>query len=186
MTETPATLTPLRADDPATRPGSGDADGQWQGISSRYVWILWISEVMSAVILLAITGWPVALKLWVWDSTVSWWWVIPWPAMVLVFYVFHILLVPRRARAYCYREDPEYFLVRKGLIIRRLVVVPYGRMQYVDINSGPLLRAFGMAEITLHTASPETDTTLPGITAAEADRLRERLTERGEGRLMAL
>ncbi|MFL0431123.1 PH domain-containing protein [Kocuria palustris] len=59
-------------------------------------------------------------------------------------------------------------------------------MQYVDVSSGPILRMFGLSSITLHTASAETDAELPGITAEEARRLRERLTERGEARLIEL
>ena len=89
-------------------------------------------------------------------------------------------------RSYGYREDADDFMVRKGLLVRTLVVVPYGRMQYVDVSSGPILRMFGLSSITLHTASAETDAELPGITAEEARRLRERLTERGEARLIEL
>ncbi|WP_232818095.1 MULTISPECIES: PH domain-containing protein [Kocuria] len=179
-------VTPLRADDPATRPGSGAESGQWQGISRKYIAVSVINDLISLAFMLAITGWPVLLKVLGPFAGASWGWLLPWPLLVLAFYVINMALTPRRVRAHCYREDPDEFLVRKGLIVRRLVVVPYGRMQYVDVNSGPLLRAFGLAEITLHTASPQTDTKLPGVTAAEANRLREHLTERGEDRLIQL
>ncbi|MDO5617928.1 PH domain-containing protein [Kocuria sp.] len=179
-------LTPLGADDPATRPGSGSQTGQWQGISPRFIPLTWINEVITVIFLLAITGWPVVLKLLGPFSGASWWWLLPLPGLVLLIFVINMLLTPRRVRAHCYREDADEFLVRRGLIYRRLVVVPYGRMQYVDVNSGPLMRAFGLAEITLHTASPQTNTKLPGVSAEEANRLREHLTERGEDRLIQL
>ncbi|KAA9394132.1 hypothetical protein FCK90_08400 [Kocuria coralli] len=179
-------LTPLRPDDPAARPDSSPGQGQWKGISRRYIPVRLINEVIGGVFMLAATGWPVVLKLLGPFSGASWWWLLPWPALVLVITLVNIILTPRRVRAHCYREDPDEFLVRKGLLVRRLVVVPYGRMQYVDVNSGPLLRAFGLAEITLHTASPQTDTKVPGVTAEEANRLREHLTERGEDRLIEL
>lgn len=186
MSEHTETLLPLRPDDPATRPASAAGQGQWQGISRRYLPVRLINELVSCVVLLAITGWPVLLKILGPFSGASWWWLAPWPVAIGVFYLINMLLAPRRVRAHCYREDPDEFLVRKGLLVRRLVVVPYGRMQYVDVNSGPLLRAFGLAEITLRTASPLTDTKLPGVSAEEANRLREHLTERGENRLIEL
>ena len=61
-----------------------------------------------------------------------------------------------------------------------LVVVPYGRMQYVDVQAGPLDRAFGIARVQLHTASPGTSAHIPGLAADEAARLRDRLTSLGE------
>ena len=67
-------------------------------------------------------------------------------------------------------------------MFRSLVAVPYGRMQLVEVNSGPLERAFGLATVTLKTASPETNATIPGLDPTEAARLRDRLTELGETR----
>ena len=71
-------------------------------------------------------------------------------------------------------------LVTGGVMFRRLVAVPYGRMQFVDMQAGPIDRAFGIASVTLHTASTETAATIPGLPADEATRLRNRLTELGE------
>ena len=65
-------------------------------------------------------------------------------------------------------------------MFKRLVAIPYGRMQFVDVEAGPLARAYGVATVTLHTASPETAADIPGLPAAEATRLRNRLTELGE------
>lgn len=190
MTEHPDLMEPLRAEDPATRPEAGGANGaepgRWRGVSRRYVTVSLISLGTWAVILLAATGWPVLLKVIGPFEGTSWWWLLPWPATVVVVFGALMVTTPRRVRARCYREDAEEFLVRKGLWFRNLVVIPYGRMQYVDVTSGPLLRAFGLAAITMHTASPQTDATLPGISAEEAGRLREHLTERGEDRLIEL
>ena len=64
--------------------------------------------------------------------------------------------------------------------------MPYGRMQYVEVAAGPVARAFGLARVQLHTASPGTDSHLAGVPAVEAARLRDRLTARGEARLAGL
>lgn len=87
---------------------------------------------------------------------------------------------PRNTASWGYAENEEDLLVTGGVLFRRLVAVPYGRMQFVDVQAGPLDRAFGIASVTLHTASTETAATIPGLPAEEATRLRNRLTELGE------
>ncbi len=86
----------------------------------------------------------------------------------------------RNTASWGYAEDEEDLLVTGGVMFRRLVAVPYGRMQFVDVQAGPVDRAFGIASVTLHTASTETAATIPGLPADEATRLRNRLTELGE------
>ena len=85
----------------------------------------------------------------------------------------------RNAASWGYLEAEDDLLVTGGVWFRRLVAVPYGRMQFVDVQAGPLDQRFGIASVTLHTASTETAATIPGLPAAEAARLRDRLTEMG-------
>ena len=61
-----------------------------------------------------------------------------------------------------YAERADDLLVTSGVLNRQLVVVPYGRMQFVDVTAGPLDRRFGLATVQLHTASPATDAQIPG------------------------
>jgi membrane protein YdbS with pleckstrin-like domain len=96
------------------------------------------------------------------------------------------VLVGRNARWWGYAERDEDLYVKHGALFRRLVVVPYGRMQYVDVQSGPLERAFRVATVHLHTASPHTSARIPGLPAAEAARLRDRLTSLGESQAAGL
>lgn len=95
-------------------------------------------------------------------------------------------LIPRQVRAIGYAEAEDDLLVKRGVAFKKLSVVPYGRMQFVDVDQGPIVRRFGISQVTLYTASPTTDATLPGLPQAEAYRLRDRLTERGEARLAGL
>ena len=55
------------------------------------------------------------------------------------------VLVDRNARSWGYAEREEDLYVKRGALFRRLVVVPYGRMQYVDVQAGPLEQAFKVA-----------------------------------------
>ena len=82
------------------------------------------------------------------------------------------------------REDDLY--ITHGVMFRTLVAVPYGRMQLVEVESGPLERAFGLATVTLKTASAETNASIPGLAPEEATRLRDRLTELGEAHASGL
>lgn len=88
-------------------------------------------------------------------------------------------LVPRQVRAIGYYEGADDFLIASGIMFRELNVIPYGRIQFVDVNEGPIARKYGITSITLHTASAETAGKLEGLPAAEAARLRDMLASRG-------
>jgi hypothetical protein len=91
-------------------------------------------------------------------------------------------LIGRRVRSYGYVERREDLLVTSGILFRRLVVVPYGRLQLVDVVAGPVDRVFGIATVRLHTAAATTDATIPGLTPELAAALRDRLARAGESR----
>ena len=93
-----------------------------------------------------------------------------------------LVAVERRYAAWGYLEREDDLLVRRGVLVRRSSVVPYGRMQYVDVTAGPLARRYGLATVTLHTAAAASDAFVPGLLAAEASRLRDRLAALGEAR----
>ena len=94
--------------------------------------------------------------------------------------------VHRRWRAWGYQERVDDLLVRRGVLVRRLSVVPYGRMQFVDVTAGPFDRRFGLATLHLHTAAAASDARIPGLTTTEAERLRDRLAALGEARAAGL
>jgi uncharacterized protein len=95
-------------------------------------------------------------------------------------------VVGRAVARWGYVELPEELAITRGSLYRRLVVVPYGRMQYVDVQAGPLDQLVGLATVQLHTASPGTTATIPGLPPVEAARLRDRLTEMGEAQAAGL
>lgn len=95
-------------------------------------------------------------------------------------------LAGRRVRAWGYAERAEDLLVRRGVMFRRLSVIPYGRMQYVEVTAGPFERAFGLATVQMHTAAAASDARIPGLPSAEAARLRDQLTSQGEAQATGL
>ncbi|MFE9107358.1 PH domain-containing protein [Actinomadura geliboluensis] len=89
-------------------------------------------------------------------------------------------------RAFGYVERADDLIVTHGVFIKRLIVVPYGRMQFVDVTAGLLERWMGIATVRMHTAAAATDATIPGLPSAEAALLRDRLAQKGEERSMGL
>lgn len=96
------------------------------------------------------------------------------------------VLLERNWRSWRYAERSDDLLISRGVLWHQETVVPYGRMQLVEVTSGPVERHFGLASVQLHTAAAATDATIPGLDPAEAERLRDRLTELGEARSAGL
>ncbi|WP_029291477.1 PH domain-containing protein [Cellulomonas sp. HZM] len=142
------------------------AHARWTGIA-----LVWGVVVACLVVVAVATG-----AAWVWVPA----------ALVAAFAVWSAWITGRQVRALMYAERADDLLIRRGIMFRQLVVVPYGRMQYVDVTAGPVARRFGIASVQLHTASPATTATIDGLPPEEAARLRDRLASRGEARLAGL
>ena len=91
-----------------------------------------------------------------------------------------------RFRSWQYQERDEDLVVKRGVAFRRLSVVPYGRMQFVDVTAGPIERLFRLSTIKLHTAAAASDARIPGLEQAEAARLRDQLASLGEAKAAGL
>jgi len=94
--------------------------------------------------------------------------------------------VRRRVRAWGYAERDDDLLVQRGVLFSRLSVVPYGRMQFIDVTAGPIERSVGLATVRLHTAAAASDARIPGLNREEAARLKDRLAELGESQAAGL
>jgi uncharacterized protein len=94
--------------------------------------------------------------------------------------------VRRRVQAWAYCEREDDLLVSRGVLFSRLSVIPYGRMQFIDVTAGPFERSFGLATVRMHTAAAASDARIPGLEAEEAARLRDRLAELGEAKAAGL
>ncbi len=150
--------------------------GEWTRVSASLATIHRLTMTAPAVVV-GIVAVVVALVV----PSLQW---IPWlvAASSVVEAIGSFIWAGRSQRAWGYAENDEDLLVTSGVMFKRLVAVPYGRMQFVDVQAGPLQRFFGVATVTLHTASAETTSNIPGLPSSEATRLRNRLTELGESR----
>jgi uncharacterized protein len=150
----------------------------WQPVSRDLVWVELIR--LAGFMLFVFAGLAV-----VWALTGQVWWGVALVAAV-VLTAWRGWAIVRAVRAWGYAERDNDFLVRHGLLVRRLSIVPYARMQFVDVSAGPLERAFDLATVQLHTAAAASDAKVPGLRPAEASRLRDRLTALGEDRAEGL
>ena len=156
--------------DPVTTP--------WRQVSPRYIVVDLVGNLIFGLIVVAAASIPAILT-----HNIFWW---ALPASLAIVFIIVLALTPRRVRAMGYQLRDDDLLFRKGLMFQRFVSVPYGRMQLVDINRGPLARAVGLSELKFVTAAAATGVVIPGLPEADAEELRDRLVELAESRRAGL
>ena len=151
---------------------------QWQRVSPR------LAVVESIGLVWSIGLWMLGCLVvwWLWDGRLA---AVAAVAAVVVGLIRAALIV-RAVSRWGYAERDEDLYITHGAMFRELIAVPYGRMQFVDITSGPVEQLFGIATVHLHTASPKTSARIPGLPKGEAARLRDRLTALGEAQAAGL
>ena len=153
------------------------ADTQWRRISPKQRLVELVNSVWALVPLLA----PGVLL------TIFWYpWGLIFLGVGLAIYLIAIALIPRRVRNYGYQLREDDLLFRRGIMFRRFVAVPYGRMQLVDITRGPLERSQGLATLKMVTAAIGTNVAIPGLPVDEAEALRDHLVLVAESRRAGL
>jgi membrane protein YdbS with pleckstrin-like domain len=150
----------------------------WHRVSPKYIVVDVVGAIVTGVILVAATSIPA------WLTQIGWLWAIP--AVTALISLLVIAFVPRRVKSIGYTLREDDLLFRRGLMFQRFVAVPYGRMQLVDINRGPLARALGLSELRFVTAAAATGVVIPGLGATDAEELRDRLVELAESRRAGL
>lgn len=169
------TYTRLRT---ARNEGRLELDGTWHQISPRYV----VSQIVQNVIFIAVVVAVAVVLNIVLDQ--DWVWI---PAgVVLLITLITLIVLPRQARAIGYMLRADDIVFRKGILWQRMIAVPYGRMQLVDITQGPLDRAFGISQLKMVTAAATTGVQIPGLTQRAAEALRDTLIEVAETRRTGL
>nr|WP_249405408.1 PH domain-containing protein [Microbacterium sp. CFBP 8794] len=153
-------------------------DGTWHQLARAYVRVQLISQAAVIVVVAA-----VAIGIQVFTQ-VPWQWI---PAgVILIVTTIGLIITPRQARSVGYQLRRDDLVFRRGILWQRVVAVPYGRMQLVDITHGPLDRGFGIAQLKLVTAAASTGVTIPGLTQEAAEQLRDTLIAVAETRRTGL
>lgn len=94
---------------------------------------------------------------------------------VLLLAAWLVIRVPlRRHAARGFSLGADRLRVVRGLWFRSDTVVPFGRVQHIDLAQSALERAYGLATITVHTAGTHNaSVSLPGLAQADAAAMRE-------------
>ena len=158
-----------------------DTDVQWQSVSTRYRAELIVITGIAWLIILAASSVP----LWIVGPGDSvWGWFIV--SAVALIGLMVLGFIPRRVRALGYALRENDIVFRRGVIFQRIVAVPYGRLQLVDVGRGPIARALGLSQLSLVTAAASSGVSIPGLPLATADQLRDRLIALAETRRAGL
>ncbi len=153
-------------------------DGTWHQISPRYV----TSQVVQNAVFVLLVVAAMLIAVFAFDQTWVW---FPGGAVILVT-LLTLAILPRQAKAIGYMLRADDIVFRRGILWQRMVAVPYGRLQLVDITHGPLDRAFGVAQLKMVTAAATTGVQIPGLTQPAAEALRDVLIEVAETRRTGL
>lgn len=179
---TPQPTTPSDPTAPGGEPGAvrpldaafaPPADTSWSRVSPALAWYRRV--VVAAVCLVAGAAGAALLLVWA-----SWPWAAAWSALALAGFAAGWLLAGRFRASWGYAEAEEELYLTFGVAVRQLVVVPYGRMQVVDVTADLLEQAMGIATVRVRTAASTADTRVVGLPLAEAVQLRDRLAARSE------
>ncbi len=149
-----------------------DDDGELTKLHPNYKFVMRVGAVIFACILLIVAI--------IADEVVSSEFGFPFgfitgPALLLA--AFMIVRIPAaRYNARGYQISRDRLRVVRGIMWHSDTIVPFGRVQHIDVDQGPIERAMGIATMTLHTAgSHNASVRLPGLGHELAVEMREEI-----------
>ncbi|WP_298183245.1 PH domain-containing protein [Saccharomonospora sp.] len=131
-------------------------------------WTQWALVVVPALLALGV----LALVL----TSASPWLLFALAAVAVVGVPSAVLLPLWWYRVHRWEITDDAVYTRTGLLWQEWRVAPMSRIQTVDTQRGPLERMFGLATVTVTTASAKGAVTIPGLDHALASDIVERLT----------
>ncbi len=142
---------------------------------SPRVRLLWAT---SAVLEGAATLLVVALALWLWPGVdLAWWYLVLGAVAVLVY----AAVVPAwRYRVHRWEVTETAVYTQTGWWARERRIAPMSRIQTVDHAEGPLSRIFGLATVTVTTASAAGALQIAGLDRDRARLLVDELTRKAD------
>ncbi len=133
----------------------------------------WTTQAALEVVAILI---PLTVAVVIWAD--AWWWLIPTTIAVLAVGLGYVLVMPRwRFRVHRWETTDDAVYTSAGWISQEWRVAPMSRIQTVDTERGPLQQLFGLATVTVTTASAAGALRLAGLDHAVAEGLVEQLTK---------
>ncbi|WP_232343455.1 PH domain-containing protein [Novosphingopyxis sp. YJ-S2-01] len=153
----------------AAEPLWGEAEGL-TAVEPNYRWVMTINAGILGLILLvgvAVADFVLAEKLgWQQGSLLG-------PLALIILYL--VFAIPgRRWLRLGYDLSEDRLRVARGYLWRRDTIVPFGRIQHIDVDQGIIDRGFDLATLIVHTAGTHNSTvSLPGLDETRAAEMRE-------------
>lgn len=96
----------------------------------------------------------------------------------LIFLLMIFLLPRRRYNRWGYNMTDGQIQIVRGYLFYTDTIVPFNRVQHIDVAQGPLMRLFGLSSLVLHTAGTHNSTVvLPGLRRDTAEEMRDTIRE---------
>lgn len=112
------------------------------------------------------------------------WWSVENPIIMMMLAVLSVLVLlflfawwlpALRWKHWKYMLDQNYILLKYGIFFKREVVIPFSRVQLVDTSHGPIMRSYGLMNVSISTAGG--DHSIPALPDVEAELLRNHIAE---------
>lgn len=121
----------------------------------------------------------VPLLFWIFMSNQSGslpWVVIATAAIIVILAGLASVFLPEiRWQRWCYDLNEHEIDLQSGIIIITRTLIPVKRVQHVDTRQGPILRKFGLSDVTISTAA--TTHRIPALDDETADRVRDEISK---------
>lgn len=98
-----------------------------------------------------------------------------WIAFAISIIVGVFILPPIRYIRWKYIITQDFLEIKRGIFWRKHFVIPFIRVQNTDTKQGPVMRACGLASVTVATAAGNHE--IPGLRLDVADKFRDRAAE---------
>jgi membrane protein YdbS with pleckstrin-like domain len=127
--------------------------------------VLWVPLVIGALVLNQLIG----------DTPFAGLPVILVPLLALI----SLTMAPQRIYARLgYRLTERLLQVVRGWLFHTDTIVPFVRVQHIDVTRGPVEKLFGVATLVVHTAGTHNSTvTVPGLSPERAAEIRDVIRE---------
>lgn len=109
-------------------------------------------------------------------AQMSFWLIIAVTVILIILSGLAILFIPEiRWQRWSYEVDEHEVDLQSGILIISRTLVPIKRVQHVDTRQGPILRSYGLADVTISTAA--TTHRIPALNEETAEEMRDQISK---------
>ncbi len=152
--------------------GDQNAGQDFTPVSRRYVWVIMVRSLIFAIPLLIGAGvleYKLVAEDWISSGTI----LVPMGFFMVLFAFLRPFRVQMRIG---YRMNADNIRIERGNLWRVDTIMPFSRVQHIDIFEGSLERLFGLSTLVMHSAGSHNSTVhLPGLPRADAEAMREHI-----------